>query len=123
MSAKNRDSGVVLRSCWWAFSLLALLGLAACGASDQGSSGAIRADPRATEATAADVSQPTIGVPQQPIAATLDTSAKNVQPTEAAKPAPAKKPAAKPKATKPSGTTMARELAAVKAMKEAAPAS
>ena len=52
-----------------------------------------------------------------------DCTDKRAKAMKAAKPAPAKKPAAKPKATKPSGTTMARELAAVKAMKEAAPAS
>jgi hypothetical protein len=96
MSARNHHNSVPWRSCCWAFSLLALLGLAACGASDQGAAGATSADPRATEATAAGVSQPATRASQQPIAATLDTSAKNVQPTEAAKPAPAPLPPAPP---------------------------
>jgi hypothetical protein len=52
-----------------------------------------------------------------------DCTDKRAKAMKAAKPALAKKPAAKPTTAKPSGTTMERELAAVKAMKDPAPAS
>jgi hypothetical protein len=81
MPAHNLHSSLPWRSCCWAFSLLALFGLAACGASGQGAVRATSAAPRATEATAAGVSQPTAGAPQPPIAATIATSPEDVQPS------------------------------------------
>jgi len=87
--------------------LCILVGLAACGASEQGAVRPTSAYPGAIEATAA-VTQPTAGAPQQPTAVTLDTSAGDMQPsspptlppnvsaqpTEVAKRAPALSPPA-----------------------------
>jgi len=102
MSADSHYDRVPWFASCWMFSLLALVGLAACGASNQGALGAGNALLRATEAATAGVSQPTTEA-RQPITATPTTTAKNMQssssptlpsginarPTEAANPAPA----------------------------------
>ena len=70
----QRDNGDIRRrSLFWAFGLLALLGLAACGASDQ----------RATTATPASASQTLAGT-QQPLTETeLDPPTPRAEPTSA----------------------------------------